>query len=66
MNKPEGLRARVEAAGKVGLPLELVGRLRGETPGELEKDAEALLRELGRPPSAGQVRRDAKAYPYDY
>lgn len=48
--------ARRDVAGRKGLPSDLADRLQGETPEELERDADALLA-LYRPapPSAGPV-----------
>lgn len=51
-------RLRLEVALKKGLPPELAARLTGETPEQLEKDAEALLpllkpRSPGVPPGGG-------------
>lgn len=54
-------RQRLEVAGRKGLPSDLVARLQGETPEELERDADALLSLFrpatppthGVPPSSG-------------
>jgi cobalamin biosynthesis Mg chelatase CobN len=45
-------RLQVAAAKKAGLPEELADRLKGETPEELEADAQAILSKLPKPPAA--------------
>lgn len=39
----ETRQAKIEAAAELGLPLELVDRLKGETSEEIRKDAESML-----------------------
>lgn len=43
----EGKLARYEAAANAGLPIDLAGRLQGETPQELEADAKKLIEQFG-------------------
>ena len=44
---------KIEAAADVGLPLELVDRLKGETPEDIRKDAESMLDFLKPPEGPG-------------
>jgi hypothetical protein len=46
-------RTRLEVAAKKGIPVDLVGRLQGTTPEEIEKDADALLAFLKPAPGPG-------------
>jgi hypothetical protein len=60
-------RTRLEIAAKKGIPTDLAGRLQGDTPEALEKDADALLAFLKPPtgPGVPPAGRGGAAKPLD-
>jgi hypothetical protein len=59
MTEAEVLRAKIAAAQRVGLTLELIERIKGETVEDIERDAENFATALGQL-VASKVRRDAR------